>query len=591
MATQLFLLSTVSDYATANNDANLAGTNVAWEPQALGTSRGSGVTAGSRTAVAGPTPGLEFQATAALVWYSPPIDADVTISGSITWNLWASETAMTLNGAINGRLEVIDGATGVITLIDQTARVAEVNLTTRAVNNFAETPAAGVACKRGDRLRVRIFIDDAGTMNSGGTFSFGYNGTTATADGDSYFTLTETLSFASAPSGTTIYPTNTAATGFTAPSLISSFSSNQNPLSEGGNWALLDTSYQPMQVTSTQARGSVAGPTNQSSYYTPTDFTNVEMYATLTVSGTCVLILYARVQDAGGTNAVDGYTARAATGENGLLGLLTNAVGGGTIKSNPVSTTWATGDKLGLAIHGSKISLYRWNGSLWQGLALATDTTYPSAGKIAIFSSVSAAGFDDLYAGDVAGTFHVNREAWTSRGAGVQSDVVNSETGWVVPLPMTDSAGGPYVDWYTRQLAAFTLGGAVTVNARALESSASANAAIGCEIAVVNSDGTDPVIWATGCRAAEIGTSEAALSFLVSGDDLSVSDTQRLRIRFFIDDLSVGAMATGHTATLFYAGTSGGASGDTFLTFTQTLTEYVPGVDSGVAYVGGGYYP
>ena len=87
--------------------------------------------------------------------------------GSITWNLWAAENDMTANVAINGRLEVIDGATGTITLIDQTARITEVAVTTRAVNNFAETPASGVACKRGDRLRVRIFGDDVGTMAAG----------------------------------------------------------------------------------------------------------------------------------------------------------------------------------------------------------------------------------------------------------------------------------------------------------------------------------------------------------------------------------------------------------------------------------------
>ena len=126
---------------------------------------------------------------------------------------------MTDNIAINGQIEVIDGATGVITLIDKTARVTEVAVTTRSANNFAETPAAGVACKRGDRLRVRIFAADAGTMATGGNFQTSWEGATSGADGDTYLTLTENLTFASEPAGTTIYPTNTSASGLSAASL------------------------------------------------------------------------------------------------------------------------------------------------------------------------------------------------------------------------------------------------------------------------------------------------------------------------------------------------------------------------------------
>ena len=34
-------------------------------------------------------------------------------------------------------------------------------------------------------------------------------------------------------------------------------------------------------------------------------------------------------------------------------------------------------------------------------------------------------------------------------------------------------------------------------------------------------------------------------------------------------------MATSFTTTVYYAGTSGGASGDTYITLPQTVTEYV----------------
>jgi hypothetical protein len=391
MATQLFFTSTPSEYGTGNNDANLAGTAIGWLSRALSSSRGGGVTSNSVTSVAGPTNGIEIGSTQKYVWYSQPLDADVTVSGSVTWNLRAAYSSMTSNAAVNGRLEVIDGATGTITLIDQTTRTTEPG-TSESAQNFAETPGAGVACKRGDRLRVRVFFDDSvdGNMASGATLTFWYNGTSAAASGDSYLTLTENLTFVSEPAGTTIYPTDTA-------------------------------------------------------------------------------------------------------------------------------------------------------------------------------SAVSTASVD--------------REAWTSRGAGVQTDVTNTAAGWTAPIQVTDTAGGTVVDWFTEQLTAFTLGGAARVNARfAVSAGAGANAGYRCEVARVASDGTSPTAWAGALYPVEaVNANEGAKSFLIAGDDLAVSDGQRLRIRFLIDDYGENALAAGGTATLYYAGTSGGASGDTYLTFTQTLTEFSAG--------------
>lgn len=385
MATQLFFRNAAAanaEYSTGNNDANLRGTATGWEPQPLSLTRGSGVDTGTATTVAGPTAGVEtVYISAPLAWISPPLDADITISGSITWNLRAAESSASANASINGRLEVIDGATGAITLIDQTARTVELG-TTEAAANFAETPGAGVACKRGDRLRVRVFADDAtANMGAGFTVTFWYNGA-AGATGDSYLTLTENLTFVSEPAGTQVFPTDTA-------------------------------------------------------------------------------------------------------------------------------------------------------------------------------SAVSTAAVD--------------REAWTSRGAGVQTDVTTGVTGWTAPIQVTDTAGGTVVDWFTRPLTAFSLGGAVRVNARV---SGSGNSSIRMEIARVAGDGTSPTVWAAGTYVSPAPSTEAAHRFLVSGDDLAISNGQRLRLRFYFDDRATAPMIAGGTLTLYYAGTTGSASGDTYLTFTQTLTEY-----------------
>jgi hypothetical protein len=143
------------------------------------------------------------------------------------------------------------------------------------------------------------------------------------------------------------------------------------------------------------------------------------------------------------------------------------------------------------------------------------------------------------------------------------------------------------VDWFTRPLTAVTLTGLVKGNIRAEQSALAGHASMRVEIARVAGDGTSPTVWASWCLSpydafndkegdlhwAAAGGEHAEIIY-ISGDDLAISDGQRLRIRIYIDDTGSLAMGAGQTATLYYAGTSGGASGDSFLTFTQTLTEF-----------------
>jgi hypothetical protein len=357
-----------------------------WDSRALAATRGSALTTQTRSTVAGPTNGLEVSGH----YISPPISADVTISGAITGNLWSSESSMSANVAINFVVDVIRATDNSIVEIVKSARVTEVATTTRAVNNFTATPGTGVVVNRGDRIRIRIFGDDAGTMASGFTFDLGYSGATADADGDSYVTFTETFAFESAPAGTTLYLTDTIS--------------------------------------------------------------------------------------------------------------------------------------------------------------------------------------------DVA-TTAVDREAWTSRGAGVVNDVTNTAAGWTTPIQVTDTAGGAVVEWYTKQLQTFTLGGMARANIRALRSAANF-ASLKVEIARVDSDGTNPVVWGFWCRnvaeatQGNIATTETAYTVNVSGDDLAVSDGQRLRIRVFVDDCAEAALTSGITVTVFYNGTSAGASGDSYVILPQSVSEF-----------------
>lgn len=405
--TQLFLRSTGPEGGTnAEHQRNgevytrLNGTaNCAWNALNLSTSRGSGMVNATASTVAGTTPGIEFLngTNTVRTWHSPPIASAVTISGAITFNLWAFESAMNANAAINVRLYVWK-YDGTVSLVHTTVRSTELG-TSAAVQNWNETPTS-FSLVPGDRLVVVPFIDDGGgTMGSGFTVTLDFSAGSAAADGDSYIDTTETLSFHSSdPSGTTIYPTDSAASE----------------------------------------------------------------------------------------------------------------------SINPGSAT--------------------------------------------------------------------EKEAWTSRGAGVVSVVTNTAAGPTSKIQLTDSGGGTALEWYTRPLSAFTLSGPVMVNHRARQSSGSATCTMLCEIAIVDNDGTNPVVWGLNGWGQASGfelnpTTETAGAHYVVGPDTAITDGKRLRIRFFIDDVagSAGAilMSAASTATFYYAGTSGGASGDTFLTFGQTLTEFV----------------
>jgi hypothetical protein len=577
MSTKLFLTDNASDYNTGNNDAKLNGSAGIWQNRALSTTAGTPLaTSNNVSTVAGPTNGIEVTVGTILsVWYSAPLNADVTISGSITWNIWAAESSNSANVAINGRIEKVDGATGAITLIDATARTTEVALTTRAVNNFAETPAAGVACKRGDRLRVRVYGDDAGTMATGFTFIIGYNGPTAAADGDTWVQLTENLTFVAEPAATQVFPTDTAGPTLPAISLLSDFTgADENPLSDGGNWATLSTAG--LQRISNAAAASSTGPVCVS-YWTPTSFGSIEAYVTLaTLTGANGIV----VRGGSPGSSWTGYLLRTTTTQQ-ILQRWDAGIAAANLLTTALSI--ASGDQLGISADGSTFrAYYRPSAGSWTLLGTATDATY-ATGRAGLFSTNASGRMDDFYVGLPAGTFGlVTREAWTSRGAGVQTDVTNTVAGFTAPIQVTDTAGGTVVDWFTRPLTAFTLGGAVRVNVRGLES-LNANAGPRCEVAVVAGDGTGASVWATGGSGTlpEFTTSEAARSFLIAGDDTAISDGQRLRIRFYIDDADTGytaGMAAGGTVTLYYAGAAA-ATGDTYLTFTQTLTEFVAAAD------------
>lgn len=329
MATQVFLLPPGNPASThlGNNTTKLDGTAGTWRPNATSPSRGSGAVGLDTNTVNGPTSGVEVgpasQSGHAAEWLTPPVDQDVTISGVITGNIWASENSMSANVAINFRVQKVSAIDRTLTNIVTSARTTELG-TTEAVNNFTATPGAGVTLNKGDRLRITLFGDDsaAATMATGFTFSATFGGPSAGASGDTYITFNETFGFQTTdPSGTTVYPTDTASAVATAAVDREAWTARggsalTDPTTSPGGWTA------PFQATDTSGGTVVDWWTRPLQAFTLSGLVKCNVRAREsagTVNGS-IGVEIARVDGDGTNPVVWGYANRDASTASGSAG-------------------------------------------------------------------------------------------------------------------------------------------------------------------------------------------------------------------------------------------------------------------------------
>ena len=142
--------------------------------------------------VAGPTNGIMFGSND--VFCSPGFNGDRTISGQITINIWAAESAVGANAALNVAFYKRT-PTGAVTLLGKTSRTTELTTSPAAVN-FTYTPPSAWEFESGDRLMVVPFISDGGgTMAAGNTASIYYNTSTPSGQGDSWIQSSDVVNF------------------------------------------------------------------------------------------------------------------------------------------------------------------------------------------------------------------------------------------------------------------------------------------------------------------------------------------------------------------------------------------------------------
>jgi hypothetical protein len=561
MAKQMWFTSAKASIHRGNNDANLIGTAVFWEALALSESRGvdtTGNRASSVTTVTGPTNGLEVIGISTVQpaeWISEPLSGDFTISGTVTANLWAAETSMNDNVAVNFVIEKIDGANGTLTQIVKSARITEEALTTPIAANFTATPTS-TACKRGDRLRIRIYFDDAGTMASPGPARFYYDRSTASTAGDSWIQFTENLTFESAgdppgPEQSSLGTQNAnvalgAASGRTmlAQSFVSSFGTL------GLVTAFAYKAGSPTDNMIVEVQGDSAGVPSGTVLGSVTTVAGSSLTTTSTlyawncnvalVVGTRYWIVFRRT---GGIDSVNSFGLRVSS-------------------SSP--TGWNAFDS--------------WNGSTW---------TPETGGNNWLGLSV-AGSVSTYYLTDTAETINpgsaTEKKALTTPGTGSVNSVTNATSGPVTPIQVTATSGGTAIEWYTPPLNAFSLGGKAKFNIRGLEAAATLNASLKAEIAITAGDGSGATVWGianveaitTYGLVGELNISDTAYFAWVSGDDTSISAGQRLRFRIFVDDCGSGALASGGNVTVTYNGATASAAGDTYVILPAAVTEQVP---------------
>lgn len=349
---------------------------------------------------------------------------------------------------------------------------------------------------------------------------------------------------------------------------------------------------------------TVNGPTNGLEIVltlSPIIFVSPPLDADVTISGNITCNIWC-LESSMNANAGPQVVIKRINGATGALADLVvskeEGVEAGTAASvhnfsaTPTSTAFNRGDRIAVMVAANDI------GTMASGFSFTLRSDGNTAGAdgdtyvtfTETFSFTSEPAGSKLYLTTTAVGINPGSaneyEAWTTAGSSSTNAVTNTAAGWTAPIQCTETGGGTALEWYTKQLTAFTLGGAVRCNMRVKDSDGLSNGTIRVEIAVCNSDGTGATVWGVATGYFDLTTTDTALSFLVSGDDTSVADGQRLRIRTYIDDGSSGfataALVTGKTITLSYNGGTGGAAGDTFLTFTQTLTEFVSDMPPGL---------
>lgn len=135
-------------------------------------------------------------------------------------------------------------------------------------------------------------------------------------------------------------------------------------------------------------------------------------------------------------------------------------------------------------------------------------------------------------------------------------------------IQITATAGGQALTWFSEPLTqAVTISGTITLNIRCAESANTVNAGIALLIERANNAGTvQSTVSARAVIGAEAGTAESARNGTRTPTSTAFNAGDRIRVTLSV--INVGTMGAG-TFNTYHDGPASGASGDSYLTFTE----------------------
>lgn len=164
---------------------------------------------------------------------------------------------------------------------------------------------------------------------------------------------------------------------------------------------------------------------------------------------------------------------------------------------------------------------------------------------------------------------------WPNRGPFSNTVVTNSAASGT-DIQVTFTAGGTAIAFMSLPMQAVTVSGSVTVNVRGLTNSTLSNTCAGIKIEHCDTNGNvlGTMVADQNVTGVKYTTSDAAYNASFTPTSASLSNGDRIKVTVLVKN--VGTMTSGHTATNSLDGPTSGLAGDSFVTFTETLTSIAP---------------
>ena len=184
------------------------------------------------------------------------------------------------------------------------------------------------------------------------------------------------------------------------------------------------------------------------------------------------------------------------------------------------------------------------------------------------------AGADDTPPGNLSADW--DHPLDTARGASGISAGISTVNGPTAGIQLATASAAPGLSWWYR-VNAVTISGAITKNLWGQESAMTANA--GLQTIIDRCDGTGTFV--STVENSEFGTEMKAGAYAVNNwatgtvTSTAFADGDYIRVRVYFNDAG-GTMASGAFVYVAWRGPTAGAEGDSYVTFTETITEYVP---------------